>query len=156
VSDEKPKKAVSSVEDRVKEIEKKLAKHKEQEQKLNAMKRGIINRDKEKERKARTRRLIQNGALAEQYLKCDGIEPEKFERFLKMAVEHKGFCDYVEKCIAHLDAAKPPITEVPANSPVTASAAPIPGSMYPPNVTPASSAASSVYQNYLSGKKGSN
>lgn len=53
---------------------------------LKAQKKAILNREKEKERKARTRRLIQNGALSEQYLGCEGMEPEKFEGLLKRFV----------------------------------------------------------------------
>jgi phage protein D len=103
MADEKAKKAVSSIEDRVKEIEEKLARHKEQEQKLNALKQGILNREKEKERKARTRRLIQNGALSEQYLRCDGMPPDQYERLLKIMIENKAFNEFLGKCLVRLD-----------------------------------------------------
>ena len=43
---------------------------------------AIKAREKEKERKTRTRRLIQNGALAEKYFNCDKIEPAEFEQLL--------------------------------------------------------------------------
>ncbi len=38
-----------------------------------------------KERK-RTRRLIENGALAEKYLRCEKIEPADFEKLLQKLV----------------------------------------------------------------------
>ena len=47
--------------ERIKELEEKIAQMKAQKQKLE-------NRQKEKERKARTKRLIQIGALAEKYI----------------------------------------------------------------------------------------
>lgn len=53
---------------------------------LKARKQAILKREKEKERKARTRRLIQNGALAEQYLQCEGIQSEEFEKLLQSIV----------------------------------------------------------------------
>jgi len=63
-------------EKRLQSIREKMAKMKKQEQ-------SIINRDKERQRKERTRRLIQNGALAEKYLQCERIEPSEFEKKLK-------------------------------------------------------------------------
>lgn len=65
--------------ERLKRIEKKMAQ-------LKAQKQAIINREKEKERKARTRRLIQNGALAEKYFSCEGMAPENFEKELQKIV----------------------------------------------------------------------
>lgn len=50
---------------------------------MSAKKQAIINREKDRERKARTRRLIQNGALAEKYLNCENMEPQEFEKVLK-------------------------------------------------------------------------
>ena len=43
----------------------------------------IISRDKQRKHKERTRRLIQNGALAEKYLNCEGMPPNDFEKILK-------------------------------------------------------------------------
>lgn len=62
--------------ERLKSIDEKIAQ-------LKAQKQAITNREKEKQRKARTRRLIQLGALAEKYLNCEGVTPEKFEAILK-------------------------------------------------------------------------
>ena len=65
--------------DRLKKIDEKMAQ-------LKAQRQAIINREKEKERKERTRRLIQNGALAEKYLACEGLSPKEFEKELQRIV----------------------------------------------------------------------
>ena len=57
---------------------------------LKVQRQAIVNREKEKERKGRTRRLIQNGALAEKYLACEGISPEEFENVLQRIVSIPG------------------------------------------------------------------
>jgi len=62
-----------------------LAKLDQKIDQLKAQKQALEARAKEKERKARTRRLIQNGALAEMYLGCEGVEPEVFEKALQEA-----------------------------------------------------------------------
>ncbi len=67
-------------EQRLESIREKMAQLKAQEQ-------SFIARVKERERKLRTRRLIQNGALAEKYLDCEGMKSEDFERVLKEIVE---------------------------------------------------------------------
>ncbi len=51
---------------------------------------AIHARENEKTRKARTRRLIQLGALAETYFDCSGIEPAQFEELLKKVVAALG------------------------------------------------------------------
>ena len=63
-------------EKRLQNLREKMANMKRQEQ-------SLIARAKEKERKARTHRLIQNGALAEKYLDCEKMEPAEFEKKLK-------------------------------------------------------------------------
>lgn len=67
-------------EQKLQELEKKLSQ-------LQAQKKAIEKRANEKERKERTRRLIQNGALAEQYLQSENIAPADFEILLKSLVE---------------------------------------------------------------------
>jgi hypothetical protein len=74
------------IEDRLKKID-------EQMKQLKAQKQAIVSREKQKERKDRTRRLIQNGALAEKFLQSDGIEPLEFEKLLERVVNHPGFID---------------------------------------------------------------
>lgn len=54
---------------------------------LKTQEQSFIARIKEKERKLRTRRLIQNGALAEKYLNCENIAPIEFEKVLKDIAE---------------------------------------------------------------------
>lgn len=58
----------------------------EKMEQLKAQRKAILAREKEKARKDRTRRLIQNGALAEQYLQCHDISSEDFEKLLKQLV----------------------------------------------------------------------
>jgi hypothetical protein len=48
---------------------------------LKARKQALINREKQKERKERTRRLIQNGVLAEKFSKVMALLPTNFRRF---------------------------------------------------------------------------
>ena len=83
-----PKK-IADYNDRVKAIN-------EQMEKLKARRESILAREKEKARKARTRRLIQNGALAEQYLQCEDMPPKEFEKFLSGLVSQPGYGSYVQ------------------------------------------------------------
>ena len=64
-----------------------LQKIREKMSQMKAQEQAIINRDKQRERKKRTRRLIQNGALAEKYLNCEGMSAGEFEEVLKKVVE---------------------------------------------------------------------
>lgn len=57
---------------------------------LKAQKQRIQAQENAKARKARTRRLIQNGALAEQYLQCESIEPEQFQQRLESLIKLPG------------------------------------------------------------------
>ena len=68
----------------------------EKMEKLKAQKESLLMREKEKARKARTRRLIQNGALAEQYLDCIEMPPELFEKYLSGLVSQHGYKNYVQ------------------------------------------------------------
>jgi hypothetical protein len=51
---------------------------------------AVQARENEKVRRARTRRLIQLGALSEKYFNCPGIEPPAFEQLLKKVVAALG------------------------------------------------------------------
>jgi hypothetical protein len=53
---------------------------------IKAQEQSIITKDKKRQRKERTHRLIQNGALAEKYLNCDGMISFEFEKVLKKIV----------------------------------------------------------------------
>jgi hypothetical protein len=54
---------------------------------LKAQKKAIQAKQNKIERAQRTRRLIENGALAEKYLNCEKIEPAEFEKLLKQLVQ---------------------------------------------------------------------
>ncbi|MCM1237431.1 MAG: hypothetical protein NC489_45780 [Ruminococcus flavefaciens] len=62
------------------ELEKKI-------EQLKAQKKAIDAQISKEKRAARTRRLIQNGALAEKYLSCEDIAPEEFEKVLAELVK---------------------------------------------------------------------
>lgn len=76
--------------EKLKKIDEKMAQ-------LKAQKQAIINREKVKERKNRTRRLIQNGALAEKYLCCEKLTPEQFEIFLQKLVQNSVVKEFIEQ-----------------------------------------------------------
>lgn len=80
-----------SEQDRLKKIDERMSQ-------LKAQKQAILNREKEKERKERTRRLIQNGALAEQYLQCNNLDTLSFEAFLSLLTKVPNFQDIILKC----------------------------------------------------------
>jgi hypothetical protein len=65
----------------------KMAQLGEKIEKMKKQKQAIANREKEKERKQRTRRLIENGAIAEKYLQRENSTPQEFEKLLKALAE---------------------------------------------------------------------
>lgn len=66
-------------EEKLQELEKKM-------EQLKNQKKTLLAKQNQEKRKARTRRLIQLGALAEKYFNCTDIEPEEFEKLLKRIV----------------------------------------------------------------------
>lgn len=56
---------------------------KQLQQEINRVERSI-QLDSQKERKERTRRLIQKGALLENYFECEHLSVEETEELLKM------------------------------------------------------------------------
>jgi uncharacterized ferredoxin-like protein len=86
----------AAVNKKIEDYKARLEKINERMERLKAQKESILMREKEKARKARTRRLIQNGALAEQYLDCNDMPPELFERFLTGLVGQRGYKDYIQ------------------------------------------------------------
>lgn len=66
--------------------EKLLELEKKQEQ-IKAQKKAIQSKIGKAERAQRTRRLIENGALAEKYFNCEKIEPADFEKLLQQLVQ---------------------------------------------------------------------
>jgi hypothetical protein len=80
-----PQKSMS----RLERLEKRKARIEQQMKAIHA-------REQEKVRRARTRRLIQIGALACKYLNCsDDIEPSEFEAFVKSLVEQPEVKRYI-------------------------------------------------------------
>lgn len=77
--------------------EKRLQKIREKMAQMKAQERTIITRDKERQRKERTRRLIQNGALAEKYLQCENMTPLEFEKVLKEITSTPNIKDILNK-----------------------------------------------------------
>ena len=65
---------------RKEELEKKI-------EQLKAQKKAIDAQISKEKRAASTRRLIQNGALAEKYLSCEDTSPEEFEKVLAELVK---------------------------------------------------------------------
>ncbi|MBJ6234568.1 hypothetical protein [Staphylococcus aureus] len=60
-----------------------MNKHSELQAKKNQLELDI-NRNNFNDRKQRTRRLIQKGALLEKYFQCDNLSPEETEELLKV------------------------------------------------------------------------
>jgi hypothetical protein len=74
-----------------------LEKLERQKSQLEAKIKAIHARENEKVRRARTRRLIQIGAIACKYLNCpDDISPSDFEAFVKSMVEQPEVKRYLE------------------------------------------------------------
>lgn len=65
---------------------------------LKAQRQAIVAREKQKERKERTRRLIQIGALSEKYFRSPDIAPGDFETLAKKIVSLPGFDDLFKDC----------------------------------------------------------
>jgi phage shock protein A len=78
----------TSASEKLKSIDEKISQ-------LKAQKQAVRAREKNRERAERTRRLIQNGALAEQYLQCKDMATAQFELFLNALANSKGFADLI-------------------------------------------------------------
>jgi len=63
---------------------------------MKSKQKEILSREKKRQRKEKTRRLIQIGALAEKYFDCKDIEPMQFERFLRVLTEHEDAREFIE------------------------------------------------------------
>lgn len=66
-------------EEKLQELNKKM-------EQLQNQKKALLARQRTAAEKARTRRLIQNGALAEKFFQCSDIAPEEFEKLLRKIV----------------------------------------------------------------------
>lgn len=67
--------------------EQQLAELEKKMEQLQAQKKAIQQKKSKAERAERTRRLIENGALAEKYLHCEKVEPADFEKLLQKLVQ---------------------------------------------------------------------
>jgi len=67
-----------------------LEKLSEKIEQMKAQKQDILAREKARQRKERTSRLIQIGALSEKYFDVKDIQPADYEVFLKMLLEIDG------------------------------------------------------------------
>lgn len=70
-----------------KTAEQKKAELEKRIEQLQAQKKAVQAQINKEKRALRTRRLIQNGALAEKYLACEDIAPEEFEKVLAEIVK---------------------------------------------------------------------
>ena len=67
--------------------EKRLQKIREKISQMKAQEKTITARENQRRRKAKTRRLVQLGTLAEKYFNCEDTDPLKFENLLKQIVQ---------------------------------------------------------------------
>ena len=67
--------------------EAKLLELEKKQEQIKAQKKAIQSKIGKAERAQRTRRLIENGALAEKYFNCEKIEPADFEKLLQQLVQ---------------------------------------------------------------------
>ena len=141
-----------SAADKMKELEDKIARLDETKKKLAAMKQAIQNREKEKERKARTHRLCQCMPLVEKYLGIEGIEPEQLEKILKMMVANKGFNTFFTGCLKTLDSENLPVNASPATN---SSQVPVSSASIQPANSPVSVGTLPLYESSIPAYNGS-
>jgi len=64
---------------------------------MKAQRQDILAREKKRQRKERTRRLIQIGAMTENYFGVKDIHPVEFDRFLMAFFAGQGIKAYLEQ-----------------------------------------------------------
>ena len=65
---------------------------------LQNQKKALLKKEKEEERKVRTKRLIERGALIEKYFSLsDDFSNENFKYLLDIFINDVSFVDYLEK-----------------------------------------------------------
>lgn len=69
-----------TAEEKIQELEQKI-------EQMKAQKKAIMEKENKIKRAARTRRLIQIGALSEKYFSCVEIEPEAYEKLIAQIVK---------------------------------------------------------------------
>ena len=77
--------------------EKRLQKIREQIAQMKSQETAILSREKVRQRKENTRRLIQLGTVAEKLLNYPGITPQAFEKILQQLFAVQGVSDYIEE-----------------------------------------------------------
>jgi hypothetical protein len=85
-------------EDRLKKLDKQISK-------LKAQKQALLNRDRAKDRKLRTRRLIQIGAIFEKCLEINSVE--EAESFARIAAENPGSIEELKRLLTSSPAPPP-------------------------------------------------
>jgi len=64
---------------------------------MKAQRQDILARERKRQRKERTRRLIQIGAMVETYFDVKGIHPVEFDKVLRELFAGQGVRKYVDK-----------------------------------------------------------
>jgi len=80
-----------------------LAKIDEKMEQMKAQRQDIFARDKKRQRKERTRRLIQIGAMTEKYFNVKDIQPKDFEIILQQLFAHPNAKEYLARVNSWLD-----------------------------------------------------
>ena len=75
---------------------KQLERISEKLERIKAQRSDILARDRKRQQKERTRRLIKLGELVEQYFDYRDVHPPEFEQFLKMLLAVQGVRENVE------------------------------------------------------------
>jgi len=76
---------------------KRLAKISEKLEYMKAQQKDILAKEKKRQGQARTRRLIQIGAIIEKYFDMKDIGVVEFEEFLKIFIK----IENIDKCVLH-------------------------------------------------------
>jgi len=82
---------------------KRLERISEKLEQIKAQRQDILARDKKRQRKERTRRLIQIGALTEKYLNRKDMNPITYENFWKNCFSVEGSQAKVEHIMAYTE-----------------------------------------------------
>lgn len=84
-------------------MNKKLENIEKQIKQLQQQKNKILKAEKEKERKARTKRLIERGAMVEKYFGTSDFSNEQFEDLLKFLIGNSTFKELLENYKSYLE-----------------------------------------------------
>lgn len=84
-------------------MNKKLENIEKQIKQLQQRKNKFLKAEKEKERKARTKRLIERGAMVEKYFATSDFSNEQFEDLLKFLIGNSTFKELLENYKSYLE-----------------------------------------------------